>query len=157
MNRARVDLEDFNTIILGCTLHSSIPPTSSLTNDFARIKNWTVAEHNAEHLLDLQWLEQTLAEIAESQSRTRIIIVTHYSPSFTQTTHPRFERSENRYCFSSDTLEQFADWKGAEMVSHWGFGHTHYNTVFPRGDTVVVSNQPNDGDCLREFDGEATI
>jgi predicted phosphodiesterase len=160
MNRTRADLEsdqDETIVVLGCTLHSSIPPTSPLTNDFARIQNWTVAEHNSEHLLGLQWLKHNLADIAESRPKTRIIIATHYSPSFTQTAHPRFEHSENRYCFSSDSLEQFADWKGAAMVSHWVFGHTHYNTVLSRGDTIVVSNQPDDGDCLRKFDGEATV
>jgi hypothetical protein len=167
MNRTRVDLSSNSEkiTVLGCTLHSLIPPTSPLTNDFARIEKWTVAQHNSEHQRDLQWLQDTLASIAEEASHrpdtdrpdTRVITATHFSLSFTQKAHPRFQNSESRYCFSSNTLEQFAGWEGAERVSHWTFGHTHYNTVFSHGETIVVSNQPNDGDCLRKFDGGATI
>lgn len=155
LNRGRVDLED--VVVLGYTLHSSIPEGAHLTNDFKRIENWTVADHNAEHQRDLQWLKQTLEEIAESRPETRVVIATHYAPTFKGTAHPRFDQSRHRYCFSSNTLERFETWKGADQVSHWIFGHTHYNTVFAHGDTLVVSNQPDDRDCLRKFDAEATI
>ena len=47
MNRARVDLGD--VVVLGCTLHSLIPEGAHLTNDFAQIEGWTVADHNAEY------------------------------------------------------------------------------------------------------------
>lgn len=52
LNRTRVDLED--VMILGCTLQSFIPEEAHLTNDFAQIRGWTVADHNAEHRRDLQ-------------------------------------------------------------------------------------------------------
>ena len=52
LNRTRVDLED--VMILGCTLQSFIPEEAQLTNDFAQIRGWTVADHNAEHRRDLQ-------------------------------------------------------------------------------------------------------
>lgn len=155
LNRTRVDLED--AIILGCTLHSHIPERAHLTNDFAQIKGWTVAEHNAEHQRDLQWLEQALGEVAETRPGSRVVIVTHYAPAFKETNLPRFRQSPYRYCFGSNTLQQFKNWKGADQVTHWIFGHTHYNTVFACGDTVVASNQPNDNDCNRKFDFEATI
>lgn len=155
LNRGRVDLE--GVVVLGCTLHSSIPEGAHLTNDFERIENWTVSDHNAEHLRDLEWLKQKLEEIAEARPETRVVIATHYAPTFKGTAHPRFKRSEHRYCFSSDTLAHFETWKGADQVSHWIFGHPHYNTVFAHGDTLVVSNQPDDRSCLRKFDAEATI
>ncbi|GAB7333868.1 hypothetical protein MBLNU13_g05988t2 [Cladosporium sp. NU13] len=155
MNRTRVDLG--NVIILGCTMHSLIPEGAHLTNDFAQIEGWTVADHCAEYHRDVQWLEETLNEIARSQPERPIVIGTHYAPVFEEANHPRLRQSPYRYCFSSNTLEQFKTWKGADQVTHWIFGHTHYHTIFTCGDTLVVSNQPNDHDCLRKFDPEATI
>lgn len=155
MNRRRVDLE--GVIILGCTLQSHIPEGVHLTNDFEMIKGWSVAEHNAEHETDVQWLKQSLCDISKSQPKMRVIIATHYAPAFKETTHPRLQESKYRYCFGSDTLEEFKMWEGANQVSHWIFGHTHYNTVFAFGETLVVSNTPNDNDCRRKFDPEATV
>ena len=51
MNRTRVDLED--VVVLGCTLHSLIPERAHLRNDFEQIKDWAVADHNAEHHRDV--------------------------------------------------------------------------------------------------------
>jgi hypothetical protein len=58
LNRTRVDVSDTITV-LGCTLQSVIPPESravfkSKVNDFKKIKDWSVDDHNAEHLLDLE-------------------------------------------------------------------------------------------------------
>lgn len=155
LNRTRVDLDD--VIILGCTLQSHIPADAHLTNDFAEIKGWTVADHHAEHQRDLQWLEQALGEIAETQPWNRVVIVIHYAPAFDEATLPKFRQSPHRCCFGSNTLQHFKAWKGASQVSHWIFGRTHCNAVFACGDTVVASNQPNDDDCNRKFDPEATI
>jgi hypothetical protein len=104
LNRTRVDLED--VVILGCTLHSHIPGGAHLTNDFARIVDWTVADHNAEHRRDLEWLEEALRKVADDRCGSRIMIVTHYAPAFEEANHPRLRQSPYRYCFSSDTLEQ---------------------------------------------------
>lgn len=87
MNRRRVDQEGI--VILGCTLHSLIPEGAHLTNDFARIQGWTVADHNAQHRRDLEWLEQSLADIKKSQPKCRVIIVTHYAPTFLQGTQSK--------------------------------------------------------------------
>jgi len=70
-----------------------------------------------------------MAEIAESQPGSRIVVVTHYAPAFEEASRPRHRQSPYRYCFSSNTLEQFENWKGAAQVAHWIFGYTHYNTV----------------------------
>ena len=137
LNRTRVDLED--VVILGCTLQSHVPEGACLTNDFAKIKGWTVADHNAEHRRDLEWLEEALGKVADERCGSRIVIVTHYAPAFEEANHPRLRQSPCRYCFSSDTLEQFKNWQGAGQVSHWIFGHTHYNTAFTCGNTVVLS------------------
>lgn len=157
MNRRRLDLEGGKLIVLGCTLHSYIPPDTPLTNDFEQIRDWRVESHNAQFWKDRAWLQEALANINRSLPRSRVIIVTHYAPAFGLTTHPKHEKSTRRYCFCSDTLDLLRTWDGAEQVTHWVFGHTHYNTLFERNGIMVVSNQRADDECVRKFDNEATI
>ena len=52
MNRIRYDIDN-HTIVLGCTLQSNITPETRDTiemkiQDFSKIDNWTVNDHNAE-------------------------------------------------------------------------------------------------------------
>lgn len=143
MNRSRLDLPGLDLTILGCTLHSFISPGyTKLTNDFQRIKDWTVSAHNAEHEKDRNWLKESLQNIAaESDTPRRIIIATHYAPSFEKTTHPAKENNAISQCFSSHLLQEVSNWRGSELISHWIFGHTHWNSKFRSGKITVQSNQ----------------
>lgn len=128
MNRTKQDIEDGNIVILGCTLLPRIPEdTEGLTNDFQCIQQWCVSDHNEEYHKDLEWLKQSLEVVLRSKQRSRVIIVTHYAPPFDQTTHPTHRSSRNRYCFCSDTLTYLDTKVALEHVTHWIFGHTHYN------------------------------
>merc|ERR1711939_215561 len=140
MNRARFDIPGTKYTILGRTLHSHIASNfTKLTNDFQRIKDWRVAHHNAEHQRDLDWLQASLTELA--QSGRRVIVATHYAPAFEKTTHPANENNAVSQCFSSDTLKALDAWQGSGQVSHWIFGHTHWNTKFKHGRVRLLSNQ----------------
>ena len=142
MHRTRIDFPEENVTILGCTLQSYIAPDfTRLTNDFARIQNWSVAKHNAEHDLDVSWLKQTLLEIAQEGKRQRVVIVSHYAPTYENTCHPGNQRNEVSQCFCSATLQAFCGWTGADQVSYWIFGHTHWNAHFKYRNIKVVSNQ----------------
>lgn len=144
MHRGRVNLDNGEVVILGCTLHSRIPDNfTALTNDFNKIEGWRVLHHNEEHLADIEWLQRGLAEIESSSPRNRVIIATHYAPAFERTVEPAHEGSNLRHCFCSNALEQLCDWTGANLVSHWVYGHTHYNARFRSKDVIVVSNQPS--------------
>lgn len=90
MNRRRVDLG--GAVVLGCTLHSHIPEGSHPTNDFIRIQSWSVKDHNDEHRRDLSWLEKMLSEVAASRPDVRVIIVTHYAPTYQKICHPKHEK-----------------------------------------------------------------
>ena len=120
MHRQRVDLNNGEVVILGCTLHSSIPENyTALTNNFARIQCWRVQHHNEEHAFDLEWLERSLAEVNDSTPKSRVIIANHYAPAFEKTVHPTHEYNNLRSCFSSNALNKLQDWNGANLVSHW--------------------------------------
>lgn len=168
LNRTRIDLEGTDVIVLGCTLQSHIgADCKRLTNDFRRIKDWTTEQHDVEHEKDLKWLQLSLEDISRTAPDKRVLIVTHYAPSFKNTCHPAQESNDASPCFCSHTLEAFQTWIGADQVSYWVFGHTHWNSRFKVGSTVVTSNQlMNESFGLsalqkvfkhRSFDPRATI
>ena len=112
LSRTRVDLAETNVVVLGCTLQSYIAPDYlKLTNDFQYIKSWSVKKHNAEHELDVQWLRESLKDLATTKPRRRVVIITHYAPAFEKTCHPKNESNDVSQCFSSDTLQAFKSWK----------------------------------------------
>ena len=100
MNWRRVDIND-DVTLLGCTLHSYIPPEAEegvrdVIKDFRRIEKWTVADHNAEHARDVKWLEDTIREIRQTDAQTgakqrRIVVVTHHAPLTKGTSKPAHE------------------------------------------------------------------
>lgn len=169
LNRTRYAIPGHEeVVVLGCTLQSHIgPDCTRLSNDFRRIGGWTVEKHNAEHRRDLDWLRQSLKEIAQAEPEKRVVIVTHYAPAFERTCHPQHERNAASPCFCSDTLSALRGWEGADQVVYWVFGHTHWNARFECGGTTVVSNQYcNDSRNLgwlqrkmiyRDFDPKAVL
>lgn len=169
LDRRCVELPDGKTTVLGCTLHSHIPSNyTALTNDFAQIHSWSVSKHNHEHSKDRNWLRETLSNLSKSaepsqpdQEGKQIIIATHYSPSYTQTTNPKYENNAYRHCFCSDTLDDMisARWQGSEGVFGWVSGHTHWNFCFERCGVWCVSNMlENENEKRgRGFDVKAVI
>lgn len=144
LNRGRVDLPESSTTVLGCTLHSHIAAGyTKLTNDFARIKEWSVKSHNAEHETDLAWLKQSLLDLRQKEPKRRIVIITHYAPIFDRVCHPKNENNAVSQCFSSTALDnvQRAGLIPSGTTTYWIFGHTHWNARLRRGKAVVISNQ----------------
>ena len=153
MHRNKVELNNGKVVVLGCTLHSHIPDDyTALTNDFARIRDWRVKDHNQEHAVDLEWLQKSLTEVETSTPQTRVIVATHYAPASERTEHPKREHNKFSHCFCSDALGKLRGCRGMNQVSHWVFGHTHYNTLFKYDDITVVSNQPS-GPTSDEYSG----
>lgn len=141
----RIDLNS-NITVLGCTLHSKITSESRLTNDFKRIQEWTVAKHNEQHNGDLECLEESLRAIQEREPDRQIIIVTHYAPVFERVCHPKNELNDVSQCFSSNALEHLRKAGLLQSVSHWIFGHTHWNTNIKVGGLRLISNQMQNDD-----------
>lgn len=146
LNRSRVDLPGCHTTVLGCTLHSHIAAGyTKLTNDFARIQEWSVKSHNTEHEIDRAWLKESLLNLKQDDPRRRVIVVTHYAPLFEGVCHPQNENNAVSQCFSSNALE---DVQRANLLTsswssctYWIYGHTHWNAKLKRGKSVVLSNQ----------------
>lgn len=168
INRTRVDIPGSDTVILGCTLQSYIAPDyTRLTNDFEYIQDWRVRDHNEEHQRDLDWLKSAVVNASQRPNVRCIIVATHYAPAFQRTCHPLHANGALSQCFCSHALEEVSKCSGAELITHWIFGHTHWNSRFGFKGVTVLSNQRcNDTNNLnlwqrwilcRPFDKEATI
>ncbi|KKZ61109.1 hypothetical protein EMCG_04307 [[Emmonsia] crescens] len=147
MNRKRVDLEEVT--LLGCTLHSYIPPEAeevvrSKVNDFRRIAGWTVSDHTAEHARDVRWLIDEISSIRQAEQRAgskrKIAVITHHAPTTKGTSRPSDERNPWRSAFATDLIGiENQSW--LDDVQVWVFGHTHYSTELVCGQVRLVSNQ----------------
>ena len=106
-------------------------------NDFRKINNRTVDDHNDAHESDLAWLRKELGNIDPGRS---VLIVTHHAPSVLETSRP--EHLENPWTSTVATsLLSTEDDKTWSAVRHWVYGHTHYSAEFEKCGIRLVSNQ----------------
>lgn len=154
LNRTRIQVAP-GVVLLGTTLHSFIPPhaekdVAARMNDFRLIgdhqNRWTVADHNAQHQKDIEWLEREIEKTEEGQ---KIIVMTHHGPLRSGLSMPEYEVEERslRYAFQTDlTCHAWFS-----RIHTFVCGHTHYNVDFVTKEGVrIVSNQRGYGN---ECDG----
>ncbi|OIW30827.1 hypothetical protein CONLIGDRAFT_630735 [Coniochaeta ligniaria NRRL 30616] len=149
LDRGVFRLPDSNTVILGCSLFSRIPPESNMAvsmglNDFFQTDEWDVDAHNEMHDRDLSWLNAQVAALEGSD--VKIIIFSHWSPSLdARAVDPRHAGSRISSAFSTDLSGEKCF--RSDKVKLWGFGHTHYNCDFTAeredgaGPLRLVANQ----------------
>lgn len=147
LHRGRYDIPGSHVTILGCTLWSKVPDEAreivwSKIQDFRRIQDWTVEDHNKSHEADLAWL---LGEIGSIQSKNKtenkrqsILVVTHHAPSLQDTSSPQHANNAWTSAFATDVLSRISK---SSCVKTWVFGHTHYTTEFRSQGIRVVANQ----------------
>lgn len=144
LHQDRWDDEETNLTILGATLWSKIDAQAEevvtlRVSDFKMIKEWSVAQHNARHASDLNWLLTSASEIAalpEDSQRT-VLIVTHHAPVVKGASRPEHEKALWKTAFSTDVIQK-REFGG---VACWMFGHTHFTTQFEKSGIRVVANQ----------------
>ncbi|KAK2846426.1 hypothetical protein FQN49_005731 [Arthroderma sp. PD_2] len=147
MNRKRVDLKDVT--ILGCTLHSHIPPEAeeivrTRVNDFRRIVGWTVANHSEEHARDVKWLENEISLIrqidSDSGSKRTIMVISHHAPLTRGASKPSDEANPWSSAFATSLIGK-KEKSCLDDVQWWIFGHTHHCSELDCGQVKLVSNQ----------------
>ncbi|EGD95721.1 hypothetical protein TESG_08404 [Trichophyton tonsurans CBS 112818] len=144
LNRHRAELPGFpNIVLLGCTLQSRIPSESvnavlSRIGDFQRILDWSIADHNAEHTQDTEWLAHQIKTIKAEKGNATVIVITHHAPCVQESSRP--EQVDNPWTcsFATELLDGTTVFSQAQ---HWIFGHTHYTTSFIKEGVRLVSNQ----------------
>lgn len=141
LHRGCYDIPGSQVTIIGCTLWSNISEeardvVSLKIQDFKKIRDWTVDDHNEVHRLDNAWL---LDEIKASQSSNRsVLVVTHHAPCLHGTSNPQHANSPWGCAFATDVLSQLPESNG---IIFWVFGHTHYTTEFKHQGIRVMANQ----------------
>ncbi|KAB8255419.1 hypothetical protein BDV32DRAFT_130696 [Aspergillus pseudonomiae] len=146
LDRTRYDISPTVTI-LGCTLFSQVAPEQKESvsfglNDFYHIRDWSVETHQAEHLVDLAWLNKEIVSISSFEPGRKVIVLTHFCPSTHQNViDPKHTNSKLSSGFMTD-LSSEPCWQ-QKIVALWGFGHTHLNCDFrdPATGKRVISNQ----------------
>lgn len=149
LERGVYKLPDGKTILLGCSLFSFVPEESAMNvelrlNDFFSTQGWTVAQHNAAHTRDLEWLNEQVSRLSNTEN---IVVLTHWSPSTDPRSldpkHGDWKSSAIGCAFSTQLSGQRCF--ESEQVRIWAFGHTHFNCDFIKeresGPLRVVSNQ----------------
>ncbi|KAJ5818572.1 hypothetical protein N7474_004163 [Penicillium riverlandense] len=147
LHQGHYDIPGSHVTILGCTLWSKIPDEArnivlSKIQDFKKIQDWTVDDHNRSHRSDLAWLQSQIESIQsknKTQNRKRsILVVTHHAPSLQGTSNPQHANNPWSSAFATNILSQVS--KSSDIKS-WIFGHTHYTTEFKHQGIRVVANQ----------------
>ncbi|KAF6804560.1 calcineurin-like phosphoesterase [Colletotrichum sojae] len=145
--RGQYALQGTNITILGCPLFSDIPahamtPVSNGLNDLRSIDGWTVEEQCREHQEHLRWLNDRVKSIASADPESKIVILTHYSPTVdSRAVEARHANSPLRFGFQTDLANE--DCWTSRNVELWAFGHTHFNCDFTdeKSGTRVYTNQ----------------
>lgn len=149
LNRTRIELAE-NITLLGCTLQSHITPGSqqiiqSKIQDFRRIVDWTITDHNNEHETDVKWLKANIEQIRANTPHCthRIIIITHHAPVRKGSSRPEHEQNPWTDAFATELLgdSENQETNPLQAVNYWVFGHTHFSTEFCRGRVRIISNQ----------------
>jgi Icc-related predicted phosphoesterase len=128
-----------NIRLYGCTLWSHIPETN-------RVKSLPIKTIDG-RLVGPSWLNYRYfedvygieTEILRSENdKKRLIIVTHYAPTFLNTLDPKHFSHPKRFYYANN-LDRLLY---KDQVYIWIFGHTHINCDYRTlGYTRVVSNQ----------------
>ena len=146
LDQTRYDISQYVTV-LGSTLYSNIldeqlEHVSLGLNDFYYIEDWDVHAHRQAHLSDLQWLNEQVRSISQTEPERKIVILSHHSPVFGgRAIDPKHAESLSASGFASDLSAQEC-WTNPS-VKLWAFGHTHFNCDYKDEKTGkrVMTNQ----------------
>lgn len=146
LDQTRYDISPTVTI-LGCTLFSHVAEEQRESvdfglNDFYHIRDWTLEAHQRAHAADVDWLNEEIDSIVQSEPGRKVIVLTHYCPLMhPDVIDPKHKDSNISSGFMTD-LSGERCWQ-RDNVKLWAFGHTHFNCDFTETETGkrVVTNQ----------------
>ncbi|KAF6803779.1 calcineurin-like phosphoesterase [Colletotrichum sojae] len=133
LERTIFRVPDTNTVILGCSLFSRVPPQSREDigfglNEFFQTIDWDVDAYNESHERDLSWLNAQVADL-ERTSDVNIAIFSHWSPTMDRRSIDQQRAASKITCGFATDLSGEECFKSSR-VRLWAFGHTHFNCDF---------------------------
>lgn len=146
LDQGRWDVNETLTV-LGCTLFSKISSHQRVEverrlSNFRETRDWTVEDHVTAHRSDLDWLNDQVKAISETEPQRKIAVFSHYSPTLAApAVAPQHRDSPISSAFATDLSHQEC-WTNQAVV-FWAFGHTHFNCDFTdeRGKRVIANQK----------------
>ncbi len=103
---------------------------------FPLIEDISVENIGLAHDLSVEYLDLMMGEIRSKNPNAKIVVVTHFPPSY-QAQEERFRESNLSSYFYNEL-----DWLiEKHQPDYWIYGHTHGNLEWEHGKTKVVTNQ----------------
>lgn len=155
----KVQVDDTNVSILGCTLWSWIPKEAEASvrkkvpefDRAAGIKAWSVKQHNAEHLADLDWLRREVGsantsesdtatglQLTESSSKSKqTLVVTSFAPDLRRALEPWQVDSPWSCAYGNNILED----KVWENVKAWVHGSAGRTVKYKVNGIKIITNE----------------
>ncbi len=131
LNNSHYDLGDYRFI--GSTLWSHIYDKRYLSNDYHHVYNFDVDSMNEFHKKSQNYLDNILNQ--SQLENKKVIMITHYLPSFLLN-HPKYNKYYNYHqCFSSNS-----DFLIRKPIECWIFGHTHTQIDMKINNIPCVAN-----------------
>lgn len=115
LNNTSIEYKGYTWI--GATLWSNLTNPLYLTNDMNYIKNLNIETYNNMHIKDKNFIKDTIDTLPND---TKIIIITHFLPSYSLISKKYIGNPYNQ-CFASDVDEMFTK----DNIKLWIYGHTH--------------------------------
>ena len=125
-----------NIAFIGTILWSYIPPElydfiSTRMNDYRLIQNLTPEKSSKFFLENINFLEKSIDTLRKQNYK--IVILSHHTPSRTNTSFAPYERELQNCAFSTNLCDII------KKVDLWMYGHTHFNNV---GNVIYKYNVP---------------
>lgn len=137
LNDQYMIFEDYGIILFGTVLWSYLPDNDMYkqVRIYSGKKYVTGKEWNTMHLKCLNNLIQII-KLAEEKDM-KLIVISHYAPSFKNTIPPEFETKNNSlYATNLDYLLK------SDKINVWYYGHTGHNCQYQTdGNTCLYGNQ----------------
>jgi predicted phosphodiesterase len=138
LDRDSLDLSD-TVRVVGATLWSHIDDeqrsdVGCFIADFRLIQGWSPEENNAQHAIDVRFLEQEVERA--TRDGKQLIVVTHHAPCNHGTSRPEHAGSPLSSAFSTD-LSRIIN----APIHTWVYGHTHHSARQFVNGVRLVSNQ----------------
>ena len=134
------DFEEY-TFIGSCLWSNPDKESIEYLNDFYQIKEHTKYGAATLTLETFKNMHNECIKFIKDQvssSDKKIIVITHFPPIRTNTSHPRYEDDELKAYFTNDLDEMNIN---IDKIPLWISGHTHYSYDFMKNKCRFLSNQ----------------
>lgn len=139
MFRISRSIQDYSSIFVPVESQDKIPDVFDIDKR-VKCRKLSISDTNGWHETSVKFIENQ-ALIARNKEQ-RMIVLTHHSPVFEKTSHPRFHGFPESQAFSTN-LDYLFQTEEFSSIKLWCQGHTHYNqnAIKLGSNCLLVSNQ----------------